>query len=171
MDRSTAVAGRSRSGGTGNGGAVGADRTSIRCVRFAAAALALLLTAACDPTVNTHGQVWRGVLPGDIEVGVDTRETVLQRLGTPTAEGLEQGAPWIYVSERVMVRGARPEESLEHRAVVIRFDAGGRVVSVEELGPEDRMEVALSGRETPTRGRSLSLIQQLLGNVGRFESQ
>ena len=129
------------------------------------------MVAACEPTVSTHGHVWRGVSPDDIQPGVDTRQTVLQRLGSPSAEGLEQDAPWFYVTERELNRGVRPVVALEQRVVVIRFDPDGAVASVSELGPQDRIDVALSDRETPTRGQSLNLLQQLLGNIGRFEAQ
>ena len=133
--------------------------------------LAALLATACEPTINTHGHVWRGVSAEDIQPGVDTRTTILQQLGSPTAEGLEQGAPWIYVTEREMTRGARSAISLEQLAVVIRFDSEDRVVSVETLGPEDRLDIEISSRETTARGRELTLLQQLLGNIGRFEAQ
>ena len=142
-----------------------------RAARLGSALLALCLAAACEPTVNSHGHVWRGMSPQEIQVGIDTRATVLQRLGSPTAEGLEQGTPWIYVTERELARGARSAVPLEQQAVVIRFDAQDRVVSVEEFGSDDRLAVEISPRETPARGRELTLLQQLLGNVGRFETQ
>ena len=133
--------------------------------------LSAFLTASCEPTINTHGHVWRGNAAEDIQPGVDTRATILQQLGSPTAEGLEQGAPWIYVTERELTRGAGPAISLEQFAVVIRFDAEDRVASVETLGPDDRLDIEISSRETTARGRELTLLQQLLGNVGRFEAQ
>ena len=140
-------------------------------MRIAGAALAVFMVTACEPTVSTHGHVWRGVSPEEIQPGVDTRETVLQRLGSPSAEGLEENVPWIYVTERELNRGVRPVVVLEQLVVVIRFDSGGTVVSVSELGPQDRIDVSLSDRETPTRGQSLNLLQQLLGNIGRFQTQ
>ena len=135
------------------------------------ALFALYLAVACGPTINTHGHVWRGTSAQEIQIGIDTRATVLQRLGSPTAEGLDQGAPWIYVTERELARGARSTVPLEQRAVVIRFDSQDRVVSVEEFGSDDRLAIEISSRETPARGRELTLLQQLLGNVGRFETQ
>ena len=75
------------------------------------------------------------------------------------------------MTERELARGARSTVPLEQRAVVIRFDAQDRVMSVEEFGPDDRLAIEISSRETPARGRELTLLQQLLGNVGRFESQ
>ena len=35
------------------------------------------------------------------------------------------------------------------------------------MGLDDGQDVAMSDRETPTRGRELTILEQLLGNVGR----
>ena len=49
----------------------------------------------------------------------------------------------------------------------ITFDDAGNVAGVRTLGLEDGQEVAMNRNETPTRGRELTIIEQLLGNVGR----
>jgi len=50
----------------------------------------------------------------------------------------------------------------------ITFDkADGKVAAVRTLGLEDGRQVAMERRETPTRGRQLTILEQLLGNVGR----
>ena len=163
LPRESAALGRpGKSGGCGVPG---------RAARIAGLLFAGILAAACEPTIISHGHVWRGTSAEEIQPGVDTRATVFQRLGSPTAEGLEQGAPWIYVTEREMKRGARSPIALEQQAVVIRFDSQDRVQSLEVLGPDDRLDIEISSRETPARGQEFSLLQQLLGNVGRFESR
>jgi outer membrane protein assembly factor BamE (lipoprotein component of BamABCDE complex) len=42
-----------------------------------------------------------------------------------------------------------------------------RVAEVRNLGLEDGQQIAMTRRETPTRGRQLTVLEQLLGNVGR----
>ena len=130
-----------------------------------------LLLTACEPTVQRHGHVWFDTPEETIQPGVDTRRSLSRRLGTPTAVGLERGDPWIYISQTEEKRGARTPELMDHRVVLVRFDGEDRVVSVEELGAEDRLEIDYATRATPNRGTDFNILQQFLGNVGRFETQ
>jgi len=130
---------------------------------------AVVLLAGCEPNVRTYGHVWQ-MDPSGIGIGVDTRETLRAQVGTPTIEGLAENTPWIYVSEVEELRGVRPSIPLQQLTVVVRFDDDDRVLSVEQLGPEDRVDVVLSERETETLGRRLSIWQQLFGNIGRFDA-
>ena len=50
--------------------------------------------------------------------------------------------------------------------MVIRFD-GDTVSAVEKYGMERGRLVAYDDHITPTRGRELGVLEQLLGNVGR----
>ena len=45
--------------------------------------------------------------------------------------------------------------------------ADDKVAAVRTLGLEDGRQIAMERRETPTRGRQLTILEQLLGNVGR----
>ena len=78
---------------------------------------------------------------------------------------------WYYISAtREYLAYLRPD-TRERRVIAVRFDEDGSVAAVDEYGLEDGRVVALVERETPTRGRELSLIEQLLGNVGRLPSE
>ena len=44
---------------------------------------------------------------------------------------------------------------------------GDQVASVRTLGLTDGEQIAMNRNETPTRGRELTVLEQLLGNVGR----
>ncbi|WP_198104196.1 hypothetical protein, partial [Clostridioides difficile] len=51
--------------------------------------------------------------------------------------------------------------------VEIKFAKDEKVASVRHLNLENGFQVALNKRETPTRGRELSVWEQILGNIGR----
>ncbi|BAE51153.1 hypothetical protein amb2349 [Paramagnetospirillum magneticum AMB-1] len=48
------------------------------------------------------------------------------------------------------------------------FDRAGTVRAIDNRGLEDGKDVVPAGRETPTAGKELTILQQLMGNVGRF---
>ncbi len=149
-----------------------AHRKSTYRTQVLSAVLAFGVVAldACAPIVRIHGQDWREFDVADIKIGEDNQETVSELLGSPAATGIADDSVWIYLSKRTETRIARSPRVLDQRVVAIGFDATGQVDWVAEYGLENRRLVPLVERETPTAGREFSLLQQLLGNVGRFEA-
>jgi outer membrane protein assembly factor BamE (lipoprotein component of BamABCDE complex) len=138
-------------------------------LRLSAAALvaAAAATSACSPV-----QTYNGFLPDrnnqeipEPQVGVDTRETVVQRFGSPSTTAVFDQTAWYYVSsvqERVAFYTPR---ITERRVMVVRFD-GETVSGVEKYGLERGRIISYDDNITPTRGRELGVLEQLLGNVG-----
>ena len=134
----------------------------------AAAVLALTAAAACAPvqTYNGFRPDRNDVAIPDPQPGVDTRETIRQRFGSPSTTAVFDQTVWYYVSS-VQERVAFYNPHTTARSVmVVRFD-GDTVASVEKFGLERGRIVAYADQETPTRGRELSVLEQLLGNVGQ----
>ncbi|WP_082572133.1 outer membrane protein assembly factor BamE [Brevundimonas sp. Root1423] len=106
--------------------------------------------------------------PADIVAGTDTKQTVLTKLGTPsTTSTFERDNVWYYISQ-VTEKYTYNQAHVTQRSVTeITFNDSGQVSAVNNLGLEDGRVVAMNGRETPTRGRQLTILEQLLGNVGR----
>ena len=52
-----------------------------------------------------------------------------------------------------------------------RFDEAGIVDSIGRLNKEDGKQIEYVNRETETAGQKISILQQLLGNVGRFNQE
>ncbi|WP_292053669.1 MULTISPECIES: outer membrane protein assembly factor BamE [unclassified Brevundimonas] len=128
-----------------------------------------VLTAACAPRIATQGFQVIDNKPDDIVVGTDTRETVLAKLGSPsTASTFEAENVWYYVTQ-VTERYTYSTPKVTQRNITeITFNEGnGVVANVRTVNLDDQVEIAMAKRETPTRGRSLTVLEQLLGNVGR----
>jgi outer membrane protein assembly factor BamE (lipoprotein component of BamABCDE complex) len=60
---------------------------------------------------------------------------------------------------------------LERSVLVVSFDAGGMVDRTKTYTLEDGQDIDPVSRITPTEGRDLTLLQQLLGNIGRFPTE
>lgn len=143
------------------------DRGFLRSSALAVA-LAAVATTACAPvqTYNGFRPDRNNVEIPDPQVGVDTRATVTQRFGSPSTTAVFDQTVWYYVSavqERVAFYTPR---ITERRVMVVRFD-GDVVAGVEKYGLERGRVVAYNDNVTPTRGRELGILEQLLGNVGR----
>lgn len=135
---------------------------------FTAAALAGVLTVGCAPIRQTNGYQAIEHKPADSKVGVDTKSTVLETLGSPSVISTFDPNVWFYMSQRTDQMSFHAVRVIRRSVIQITFDkASEKVTDVKSFALKDGKVIAYNGRETPTRGRELSIIEQLLGNVGR----
>lgn len=138
-------------------------RLAILAVAAAAAA-----SAACSPIVRRHGYVPESEPLSAITAGEDTRTSVLARYGNPSVRGTFEDDTWYYITDVREQLGYLQPSSSARNITIVRFSPDGVVAEVETLDLEAARQVALVDRETPTRGRELSILEQILGNVGRL---
>jgi outer membrane protein assembly factor BamE (lipoprotein component of BamABCDE complex) len=140
----------------------------FRRAAYAIVAVSLLSSAACAPITSYSGFQAIESDPKDVKVGIDTKSTVRGRLGSPSATSTFDPNVWFYmnqVKERVAFR--RPHV-VARNVTAITFDKESeQVKSVSVYTLKDGKVIAFNGRETPTRGRELTVHEQLLANVGR----
>ena len=134
---------------------------------IAAAATGLLATGACTPISSYSGFQAIDARPTDVKVGDDTKSTVMAKLGTPSATSTFDPNEWFYISQLTdKVAFYKPRVAMRE-VVAIKFNKDTeQVASVDRFTLKDGKIIAYNGRETPTRGREMSIIEQLLGNVG-----
>lgn len=148
------------------------DRHTLRdtCARWFAAVLALAAVAGCTVKESQHGhQMPQGIVSALQEPNV-TQDQVVRMLGTPSSESAFDPGTWYYISEvQQGVAFFRPDV-VERSVLILRFDNSRRLDSISTLSKEDGAEVTLVSRETPTEGHRLNLLEQLIGNIGRFNT-
>ena len=66
-----------------------------------------LLAAACQPIYRDHGYAPTEAELAAVVVGKDTRDTVTEAVGRPSASGLLNDDQWFYVQSRYRSRGAK----------------------------------------------------------------
>ena len=132
---------------------------------------AAILTAsvlACSPRLDSHGNMPDQDLIDSIRIGKSNRTQISEMLGTPSARATFDQEAWYYIGTNTSKFAFLEKEVLERKVLVIRFDKQGIVRQVERLNKKDGREVQIVDRKTPTRGKELTILEQLLGNVGRF---
>ncbi len=139
-----------------------------RALSLAALAAACFGLAACNPNLRTHGfRYVDGEVP-EIIPGEDTEATILSRLGSPSTRGVFETNTWYYISSTNEELAYLRPDTRERLVLAVTFNADGVVETVDQLTLADGRRVAYVDRETPTRGRELTVLEQLLGNVGRL---
>lgn len=136
--------------------------------RLAPLALAGALSA-CAATFTNHGFVPPQEEIEQVLVGVDTRGTVEETIGRPSAAGVLRDEAWIYSAYRVRTYAFQEPQVVERDVLAISFDADGVVSNVERFGLQDGQIVQLSRRVTESTVQNQSFFRQLLTNLGRVD--
>lgn len=120
----------------------------------------------CAPVVRSHGYTPPDEELQTIRVGQDTRGSVRRKIGRPAGSGIFTDEGWYYVSQKVEHLTYYEPEVIERRVVAITFDQNDVVASVDLYGMEDGKIVDLETNTTPTFGAQLTILEQVLGNIG-----
>jgi outer membrane protein assembly factor BamE (lipoprotein component of BamABCDE complex) len=126
---------------------------------------------ACGGQIATHGDPIDAVELARVRPGISTRTDVAAALGSPSSVPLFDNNAWYYISNREQTIAFLAPESIERQVVTIRFDDQGVVSSIDKFGLERGREIDVVSRETPSFGQSPTIIQQMLGNLGRFNKE
>ncbi|MBL8556250.1 MAG: outer membrane protein assembly factor BamE [Phenylobacterium sp.] len=135
---------------------------------LAAVTLAAAGLSACSPITSYSGFQAIDSDPKDVKIGTDTKSTVRAKLGSPSVQSTFDPNVWFYVNqikERVAFR--RPKVTARN-VTAIAFNKDSELVeTVNVYTLKDGKVIAYNARETPTRGREMTILEQLLGSVGR----
>jgi outer membrane protein assembly factor BamE (lipoprotein component of BamABCDE complex) len=104
---------------------------------------------------------------GDLPAGYLDREW-REALGTPSTTAAFDDNTWYYFGETTQREAFYDPELIERHVLILRFDDGGLLSEVGTRDANSGREVTLVSRETPTAGHSFTVIEQILGNIGRF---
>ena len=145
-------------------------KTAIHTGVAASAIIAVVLIAGCSTQLISHGNMPEKKIVDSIRVGINNRAQVLAILGSPSVRATFDQETWLYVGTKTLkTLSFLSDEILERQVLAIRFNKQGIVQRIERFDKNDGQEIKVVKRKTPTRGKELTVIEQLLGNVGRFD--
>jgi outer membrane protein assembly factor BamE (lipoprotein component of BamABCDE complex) len=133
--------------------------------------MSCLLLCACDlfeATPQLRGNKVDAEQLKELVPGTSTRADVTALIGSPTARATFDDNTWLYVSEVTKPRIARTQGVLSQNVLVLNFNDQGVLQTVQHLNQEDSVPVTVVARTTPSPGTEASFLQQLFGNIGRF---
>jgi len=131
-----------------------------------AISLSFVALVSCAPTNSFQGFQVVDHAPADVKVGTDTRDTVMARLGSPTATSTFDKNTWFYMSQVSNKTAFYRPRVIRRDVVAIQFDKDTQqVTTLNTYTLKDGRVIAFNGRETPTRGREMTVLEQLLGSI------
>ncbi len=142
-------------------------RKVLLCSGLVLSAAAVL--SGCARDIEHRGYQARAQDLQQLRIGM-TKDEVRSTLGSPstTATVQHQGDSFYYISSRVKTSAFLDNEELDRQILAVRFSQFDQVQSFGQYTLQDGNVIDMNTRETPTRGRELTLLQQMFGNLGNF---
>lgn len=133
--------------------------------------ISCLLLSSCGwlmPTPQLRGNKVDPESMKELVLGTSTKADVTAVIGSPTAHSTFDDNTWLYISELTQPRIGRTLGELNQNVIVLNFDDKGVLTSIGKLDKEAALPSPMIARTTPSPGTQASFLQQLLGNIGRY---
>jgi len=123
---------------------------------------------SCAPAVDQRGNLPNPDKLAEIHAGT-TKDEVVKILGTPSSVSVfNNDKSWYYISRRTSQTAFFDPSVLDQQVYIVNFDDQGVVTAIDHKALEDSKEITPVARATPAPGRELSFLEQLIGNLGKF---
>jgi outer membrane protein assembly factor BamE (lipoprotein component of BamABCDE complex) len=126
---------------------------------------------SCAPSIEQRGNLPTAEKLSEIHAGSTTKDEVAKILGTPSSVSVfSNDKSWYYISRRTSQTAFFEPAVLDQQVYIVNFDDQGVVTAVDHKELADGQEIAPVARATPAPGRELSFLEQLIGNLGKFNA-
>ncbi len=145
-----------------------------KCRRLGGLALGLctlLALSACGGDTIVRGNMPDVEEIAAIDPGIDTRDDVVERLGSPSALSSFLDRKWYYIGQTTHHFAFLKPEVVDRSVLMVSFDGTGKVEETVLYTLNDGQNIDPVSRKTPTEGKKLTILQQLFGNLGRFPTE
>lgn len=127
-----------------------------------------LFLGACEQSVQVRGNLPDPDLVSKINPGVHSRIDIANLLGSPSTISSFQDSKWYYIGQKTTQFAFFEPEVLERAVIEVSFDDQGVVSETKTYSLADGQDIDPVDRVTPTEGKKITFLQQLIGNLGRF---
>jgi outer membrane protein assembly factor BamE (lipoprotein component of BamABCDE complex) len=132
--------------------------------------IGLCLLTSCSVEIEEHGKRIGTNLLDKIVPGSTQKEQVLSILGTPSTENDFGSKAWLYIASNNRKTALFGDKLVSRSIIKIIFNDKNTVTKITTLTEKDQINVEHNQEKTPTAGQEIGILQQLLGNVGRFNA-
>ena len=142
----------------------------FRVLGVVAVAFLLTLTQACIETTEESGYNFRQKNLDNAELHGMERRQIYAHLGSPSFISAVDEEKWYYLGSETARKSVFDPKIKKMQTLELVFDAEGKVKSWREYDQSDVREVSFKDDNTPTAGHTVGVLEQLIGNIGRFSS-
>jgi outer membrane protein assembly factor BamE (lipoprotein component of BamABCDE complex) len=143
-------------------------KNMLRPSSFVAATALAAALSACTPNIDLRGNLPDPEKVAAIKIGTSTRDDIQAALGTPSTVNTFGEETWNYIWQRTERVAFFSTEITDRKVLTLVFDRKGLLKDMNVKGLEDGKDIQVVDRETPSAGKEMTVLQQMIGNVGRF---
>jgi outer membrane protein assembly factor BamE (lipoprotein component of BamABCDE complex) len=136
----------------------------------AAVLVAALGLASCTVSVDQRGNLPDPDKLATVQPGSTTKEQLAKILGTPSSASTFNDDTWYYISRKTKQIAFLSPTVLDQQVFIVNFDSKGVVKDIDHRSLADGENITPAPGATPAPGRELTFMEQLIGNIGRFNS-
>jgi len=146
------------------------DWAARRALRWAPliAVFAAMAVAGCATVIDQRGKLPEPERIGEIQPGTTTKDQVVRILGSPSSVSTFDDKTWYYISSRSKQFSFLQPTLIDQQVFIVDFGDNGVVRNLGHKELADARPVTPAPGATPSPGRELSFLEQLIGNVGKF---
>jgi outer membrane protein assembly factor BamE (lipoprotein component of BamABCDE complex) len=143
---------------------------SLRCLPCVFAVSGMAIFAGCAAMVEQRGNLPTPEKLAEIQPGVTSKDEVIKILGSPSSVSIFNDKSWYYISRRTGQTAFFEPSLLDQQVYIVSFDDKEVVKTVDHKGVQDARAIDPVPRATPAPGRELTFLEQVIGNVGKFNN-
>jgi outer membrane protein assembly factor BamE (lipoprotein component of BamABCDE complex) len=127
-----------------------------------------IMVAGCAVSEDQRGNLPDPEKLAQIQPGTTSKEQVVKILGSPSSESTFDDDVWYYISRKTKQIAFFSPVVLDQQVYIVDFNDKGIVKDVGHKTMADGEHISPAPGATPSPGRELSFMEQLIGNIGRF---
>ncbi len=129
----------------------------------------------CSPFIENRGFNHETLDISLIKVGVDTKDSVMEKFGSPSSTSLYPSRPgrkdskWFFITKQTSTSAFFKPDTLKQQTVVVAFDEKDVVTEVDKI--EGETVVAINKGKTENTGYESNVMRDIFGNFGKYSAK
>ena len=127
----------------------------------------MILVSACEAITTTHGRLIEPAELDRLELGVTTQAETIAILGPPSFEGAFNSGRLYYNNQKMEKSVGGETLTIERELIIFIFDDNDRLQSIEIRDKNSDKKIVKLESKTPTPGNTVTIVDQIFGNLRR----
>ena len=130
----------------------------------------LNVISACEAITTTHGRLIEAAELDRLELGVTTQAETIAILGPPSFEGAFNSGRLYYNNQKMGKSVGGETLTIDRELIIFIFDNNSRLQGIEIRDKTSDKKIVKLEAKTPTPGDTVTIVDQILSNLRRKNS-